>query len=79
MNVGGSNIEVLLEEMGQDSMRVIPIYQYLMLIFALKDPVSKLRVYFKHVESNMPRFFAYLIKESLKQIARFRSTLWYSV
>jgi cytochrome c biogenesis protein len=60
IKLDGEEMTVPLEEAGHDSMGVLPITNDLLLIFALKDAHSPLRLYFKHAESNMPRLFGTL-------------------
>ncbi len=57
-----NDINVPTEEMGHDSMGVVPISDKLMMVLALKDANAPLRVYFKHSQSNMPKLFTSLTK-----------------
>lgn len=60
--LGGNELTLPVQEMGHDSMAVLPLSEDLLMVLALKDTASPLRLYFKHSESKMPRLFATLAK-----------------
>lgn len=62
VRLGENDLEVPFEDMGHDCMGLIPISDNLLMVLALKDSDSPLRLYFKHSQSNMPKLFDSLKK-----------------